>query len=101
MDILIAIGVLGGLALAFGLILAVASKVFYVETDPRLEKLYNFRLNRTKLHKDDKILLSWNACTMIALAKAGQVLEEPSYLDAAIRIYDFIESKMVTENDRL
>ena len=39
MDILIAIGVLGGLALAFGLILAVASKVFYVETDPRLEKL--------------------------------------------------------------
>ena len=30
MDILIAIGVLGGLALAFGLILAVASKVFYV-----------------------------------------------------------------------
>ena len=69
--------------------------------DPRQEKLYDFRLNRTKLHKDDKILLSWNAWTMIALAKAGQVLEEPSYLDAAIRIYDFIESKMVDENDRL
>ena len=69
--------------------------------DPRQEKLYYFRLNRTKLHKDDKILLSWNAWTMIALAKAGQVLEEPSYLDAAIRIYDFIESKMVDENDRL
>lgn len=39
MDILIAIGVLGGLGLAFGLILAVASKVFHVETDPRLEQL--------------------------------------------------------------
>lgn len=69
--------------------------------DPRLNKLYEYRLNRTKLHKDDKILLSWNAWAIIALAKAGQVLEEPSYLDAAIRIHDFIESKMVTEHDRL
>ena len=69
--------------------------------DHRLEKLYDYRLNRTKLHKDDKILLSWNAWAMIALAKAGQVLEEPSYLHAAIHIHDFIESKMVTENDRL
>ena len=39
MDILIAIGILGGLALAFGLVLAAASKAFYVEEDPRLEKL--------------------------------------------------------------
>ena len=39
MEILIAIGILGGLGLLFGLILAAASKVFYVETDPRLEQL--------------------------------------------------------------
>ena len=39
MDILIAIAILGGLGLGFGLILAAASKVFYVETDPRLEQL--------------------------------------------------------------
>lgn len=39
MNILIAIGILGGLGLAFGLILAAASKVFYVETDPRLDQL--------------------------------------------------------------
>ena len=38
-EILIAIGILGGLGLIFGLLLAVASKVFYVQTDPRLEKL--------------------------------------------------------------
>ena len=38
-DILIAIGILGGLGLIFGLVLAAASKVFYVEVDPRLEKL--------------------------------------------------------------
>ena len=39
MDILIAVAILGGLGLIFGLVLAAASKVFYVETDPRLEKL--------------------------------------------------------------
>jgi len=39
MDILIAVAILGGLGLVFGLVLAVASKVFYVETDPRLEQL--------------------------------------------------------------
>ena len=39
MSVLIAIAVLGGLGLIFGLVLAAASKVFYVETDPRLDKL--------------------------------------------------------------
>ena len=38
-EILIAIGILGGLGVAFGLILAIASKIFYVETDPRLDEL--------------------------------------------------------------
>ena len=39
MQILIAIALLGGLGLIFGLVLAAASKVFYVETDPRLDQL--------------------------------------------------------------
>ncbi len=39
MEILIAIGILGGLGLIFGLVLSAASKVFYVETDPRLDQL--------------------------------------------------------------
>ena len=39
MEIVIAIALLGGLGLAFGLVLAAASKVFYVETDPRLDAL--------------------------------------------------------------
>lgn len=38
-EILIAIGILGGLGLIFGLVLAAASKVFYVPTDPRLDAL--------------------------------------------------------------
>ena len=39
MQIVIAIALLGGLGLVFGLVLAAASKVFYVETDPRLDQL--------------------------------------------------------------
>ena len=39
MQIVIAIALLGGLGLIFGLVLAAASKVFYVETDPRLDQL--------------------------------------------------------------
>ena len=39
MEILIGIAILGGLGLVFGLVLAAASKVFYVPTDPRLEQL--------------------------------------------------------------
>ena len=38
-EILIAVAILGGLGVAFGAVLAAASKVFYVETDPRLDKL--------------------------------------------------------------
>ena len=38
-EVLIAIAILGGLGLLFGLILAAASKLFYVETDPRLDAL--------------------------------------------------------------
>ena len=39
MEIVTAIAILGGLGLVFGLVLAAASKLFYVETDPRLDQL--------------------------------------------------------------
>ena len=38
-EILIAVAILGGLGLLFGLVLAIASKVFYVKTDPRFDEL--------------------------------------------------------------
>lgn len=69
--------------------------------DPRLRKLYDYRLQRTQLHKDDKILLSWNGWTIIALTKAGQALGEKRYLDGAIKAHQFIRKEMTDENDRL
>lgn len=69
--------------------------------DPRLKRLYEYRLQRTQLHKNDKILLSWNGWAMIALAMAGQILGKPCYLDAAIKAHRFIQREMTDENDRL
>ena len=71
------------------------------QDDPRLQKLYDYRLQRTQLHKDDKILLSWNGWTIIALAKAGQALGEKRYLDAAIKGCRFISKEMTDEQGRL
>lgn len=69
--------------------------------DLRLQKLYDYPLHRTQLHKDDKILLSWNGRTIIALAKAGQALGEKRYLDGAIKAHKFIRKEMTDEHDRL
>ncbi|MBF0462275.1 MAG: thioredoxin domain-containing protein [Magnetococcales bacterium] len=41
------------------------------------------RQQRPAPSRDDKVLTSWNALTISALAKAGAVLEEPRYLQAA------------------
>ena len=78
-----------------------SSEDSWERNDSRLKKLYGYRLNRTHLHKDDKILLSWNGWVIVALAQAGLVLDERDYMNAAIRIQQFIESKMSTENGRL
>ena len=69
--------------------------------DPRLLKLYEYRKSRTQLHLDNKVLLSWNAWTILAFAVAGSVLDENRYLSAAVRAYTFIKSSMTDENDRL
>lgn len=66
-----------------------------------LKALYEYRLRRTKLHKDDKILLAWNAWTILAFAQAGAVLKEDGYLEAAKRAQRFIKTHMTGEDNRL
>lgn len=44
--------------------------------------------------KDTKILTSWNALAITALATAGRVLDRPDYLDAARQSADFILEAM-------
>ena len=69
--------------------------------DPRICRLHRYRKERTSLHRDEKILLSWNAWTIIALAQAGIVLSETRYLSAAMKAQRFIEESMTDKNGRL
>ena len=77
----------------------------FEQTDNRINelcrKLYDYRINRTNLHKDDKILVSWNALMIFALSSAYRVFDDEKYLSAAEKAYQFIEKNLTDENDRL
>lgn len=65
------------------------------------EKVYEYRKKRTSLHKDDKILTSWNGLMIAAFAKAGFLLGNAAYMAAAKRAAAFIEERLTDENGRL
>lgn len=69
--------------------------------DIRLNRIYNYRRNRTLLHRDDKVILSWNSWMMIAMAKAAQILGDTRYKDAAIAVHRFIQAHMTDDSRRL
>lgn len=77
----------------------------YAETDLHIEelahKLYTYRFSRTRLHKDDKVLTSWNALMIAALAKAGWLLGAPAYIEAAKNAQAFIKTFLTDEHGEL
>ena len=77
----------------------------YAETDHQIkelvQKLYTYRFNRTRLHKDDKVLTSWNALMIAALAKAGWLLDRPQYIQTARNVHSFIKTALTDEQGNL
>ena len=69
--------------------------------DPRLTRLKDYRKARVRLHLDHKILLSWNGWAIAALARAGRILGESRYAQAAGKAVSFIRGRMTDEKDRL
>ena len=65
------------------------------------KQVYAYRLSRTTLHKDDKVLTSWNGLMITAFAKAYSVLGENKYYDAAIKAQSFISAQLTNEENRL
>ena len=65
------------------------------------EKVYAYRLERTSLRRDDKVLTAWNGLMLAALARAGLALDESRYQDAARRTADFLAEKLTSPNGRL
>jgi uncharacterized protein YyaL (SSP411 family) len=64
-------------------------------------RLLKARGQRTRPGLDDKRLTSWNALAISALADAGSVLEEPRYLDAAVRCAEFVLRELRDDEGRL
>ncbi|MBI4535302.1 MAG: thioredoxin domain-containing protein, partial [Ignavibacteriae bacterium] len=58
------------------------------------KKLFNVRSKRPRPHLDDKILTSWNGLMISALARAYQVLDDPTYLKAAERAAEFVMTRL-------
>ena len=55
------------------------------------------RDGRVHPHLDDKILTSWNALMISALAKGALALNEKAWLDAAIRAYEWIKKNLIKD----
>src|SRR4051794_5130067 len=64
-------------------------------------KLYGARERRVRPGLDDKRLCSWNALAISALADAGAVLEQPAFLDAAVRCAEFVLRDLRDADGRL
>ncbi len=59
------------------------------------------RAKRVRPGRDDKVLLAWNAMTVDALARAGAVLDEPRYVEAAVRAAEFLLGRLRDDRGRL
>ncbi len=64
-------------------------------------RLFEEREERVHPATDDKILASWNAMAISALAEAGRALGEPAYVDAAVRAADFVLTHLRDDHRRL
>ncbi|WP_164667979.1 thioredoxin domain-containing protein [Virgibacillus doumboii] len=70
------------------------------QLDEARAKLLSEREKRVYPHVDDKILTSWNAMMIAALAKAGKVFQQPEYTETAKDAMSFIENNLV-QNGRV
>lgn len=60
--------------------------------------LFDYRKKRTALHKDDKILTSWNGLMIAALAKAGRLFSSEKLIQQAQDAQSFI-ARHLTDAD--
>ena len=61
--------------------------------------LVAFRARRPRPFRDEKILGSWNALTISALAEAGAAFDESAWITAARRAFDAVRKKLCRETE--
>ncbi len=64
-------------------------------------KLFNIREDRVHPQKDDKILTDWNGLMIAAMARAGAILNNKKYADAAINAMDFLLKNLMRKDGSL
>jgi uncharacterized protein len=65
------------------------------------EKLFSIRAKRPRPHLDDKIIAAWNGLMISAYARGAQVLDEPRYLEIAMRAAKFLRTNLYEEKSKL
>jgi uncharacterized protein YyaL (SSP411 family) len=65
------------------------------------QKLFAIRAQRPRPHLDDKIIAAWNGLMISAFARAAQVLDDPRYLEIAIRSANFLRANLYDEKSKL
>ncbi len=68
---------------------------------PLRDKLREARATRVRPGLDDKVLTSWNALAVSALAQAARAFDEPRYAEAAVDAGRFILDNMVKDGGLL
>ena len=71
------------------------------EIEDAHQVLFEAREGRVRPGTDDKVLAAWNGMAIRALAEAGRALEEPVYVDAAVRCANFVLAHLRDERGRL
>lgn len=79
------------------------NETHYEDEDIKRSKriLYEYRKQRTTLHRDEKQLTSWNAMAIAALAKASYIFDDSTYLKVAEKAQEFIDRCLTMEGSRL
>lgn len=81
-------------------------ELYLLEKDQNLlksarSKLFKLRSHRPKPFKDDKVIVSWNALMISALAKAGTVLGKSKYTEAAEKAASFIAKSLTNDQGKI
>jgi uncharacterized protein len=77
------------------------AKAFRKKLSTWRKKMFDARSKRIAPALDDKVLTDWNGLMIASLAKAGRVLENASYTEAAGKAADFILSTSRRDDGRL
>lgn len=71
------------------------------QVDEARQRLLAQRQTRVRPHRDDKILAGWNGLAAGALARAGAILGEPTWVEAAAAALAFVQTALRDPRGRL